>query len=93
LDDDEFGVSATYTPDGGVASTVQGIFDNGYSGVDVGAGAQVASTDPRFLCRSEDVSGVADGDTLVVSSVTYIIRTPMPDGTGFTELQLEEQES
>lgn len=88
---EDFGLSATWTPVGGTATTVIGIFDNEFLGVGVGAGAQAATDQPRFLCRTSDVPAVADGDALTVDSVAYIIRVPMPDGTGMTELVLEEQ--
>jgi hypothetical protein len=90
LDADEFGVSATWTPDGGSASTVVGIFDNEFRSTDVGAGAEIATDDPHFLCRSADVSGIAEGDALSVSGTDYTIRVVMADGTGMTELVLEE---
>lgn len=91
LDEDEFGVSATYTPALGSPTSVVGIFDNSYQAVDIGSGAQIASEEPRFLCRTADVSSAAEGDTLVADGTTYTIRVVMSDGTGMTELVLEEQ--
>lgn len=90
LDADEFGVSATWTPSGGSATAVDGIFDNEFRSTDIGAGAEIATDDPHFLCRTADVSGIVEGDALVVSGVSYTVRVVMADGTGMTELVLEE---
>ena len=86
---DDFGSAATYTPSGGSASTVNGIFDNDYALADPLGGVGVGSSDPRFICRTSDVSAAANGDALVVNSVTYTIRNVEDDGTGVTTLVLE----
>ncbi len=90
VDPDDFGVAATYTPSGGLATTVNGIFDNEFIEVDAGGGVGVALQQPRFLCRSADISGAAEGDALVVNTVDYTIRIVQADGTGMTTLVLEE---
>ena len=53
---DDFGVAATYTPSGGSASTVNGVFDNDFIEIDVGGGVGGAMQQPRFHCRTGDVS-------------------------------------
>lgn len=85
----DFGTNATYTPAGGSASTVAGIFDRDYSLVSVGSGLGVGSNDPRFVCRTSDVSSAAHGDALVVNAVSYTVRSVEDDGTGITTLVLE----
>jgi hypothetical protein len=85
----DFADAATYTPAGGSAATVNGIFDKDYSLADFGGSVGVGSNDPRFICRTSDVSGAASGGQLVVRSVTYIIRQVEDDGTGVTTLTLE----
>jgi hypothetical protein len=87
---DDFGVAATYTPSGGSASTVNGIFDNDFVEVDAGGGVAVALQQPRFHCRTADVSSAAEGDALVVGGVNYTIRIVQDDGTGMTMLVLEK---
>lgn len=82
---DGFAVAATYTPDGGSASTVNGILDNTY--VDA---LGVESSSPVFHCAASDVSGVAHGDALTVSGTGYTIHGVQPDGTGQVLLILEE---
>lgn len=87
---DDFGTAATYTPVGGAASTVNGIFDNDIVEVDAGGNIPMAIRQPRFLCRTQDVSDAAEGDALVVNSVNYTIRVVDHDGTGMTTLALEK---
>lgn len=88
---DDFGVAATYTPSGGAASTVNGIFDNDFIEIDAGGGVGVAMQQPRFHCRTADVSAAAEGDALVINTVSYIIRIVQDDGTGMTMMVLEKQ--
>lgn len=87
---DDFGSAATYTPVGGSASTVNGIFDNDIVEVDAGGNIPMAIRQPRFLCRTQDISGAVDGDALVVNSTNYTIRVVDHDGTGMTTLVLEK---
>jgi len=86
----DFGVAASYTPTGGSAATVNGIFDNDIVEVDAGGNIQMAVRQPRFLCRTNDVSDAADGDALVVNGTNYTIRVVDHDGTGMTVLVLEK---
>ena len=74
FDVDDFGTAASYTPSGGSAATVNGIFDNDFVEVDTGGGVGIALQQPRFLCRTADVSSAAEGDALVVSAVNYTVR-------------------
>ena len=89
FDVDDFGTAATYTPDGGSASTVNGIFDNDFIEVDAGGGVGVALQQPRFQCRTADVASAAEGDAIVISAVNYTVRIVQDDGTGMTVLVLE----
>ena len=86
---DEFAVAATYTPSGGSAATVNGVFDNETVPVEAGGFVPVHEEQPRFTCRTADVSGVSDGDAIVINGVSYTIRAWVHDGTGVTVLQLE----
>ncbi len=85
----DFGSAATYTPSGGSASTINGIFDKDYALAAIGDGVGVGSNDPRFICRTSDVSSATNGDAIVVNSVTYTVRNVEDDGTGITTLELE----
>jgi len=89
--DNDFGDRATYTPQGGQATQINGIFDNEYALIDAGGGVGVASREPKFQTETINVPNAADGDTLVVNSITYKVRVVEPDGTGTTTLMLEKQ--
>ena len=86
---DDFRSAATYTPSGGSASTVNGIFDREYFAADAGGTVDLAIEQPRFVCRSADVSAAAEGDALLVNSTNYLIKVVEADGTGVTTLVLE----
>ena len=86
---DDFGTAAVYTPTGGSAVTVTGIFDNAHEEVDAGGGVPFSVRTPRFHTRTADVADAEEGDTLEIDGVIYTIRVVMPDGTGLTMLQLE----
>lgn len=86
LNVEEFAVSATYQ-----GSTIRGIFDNETVPVDTGGYVQVHQEQPRFTCRTQDLTSLAEDNTLVVSGVTYDIKAWVHDGTGVTVLQLEKQ--
>lgn len=90
FDTNDFGVEATFTPSGGSASTIEGIFDNEYLAIDGDGQVAVAGTTPVFHCKTADVAN-AYGGTLVVNSTTYNIVEVKPDGTGTTMLILEDQ--
>lgn len=87
----DFGVSVSYTPSGGSASTITGIFDNQYQAVETGGEVAFAIEQPKLAVKTSDVSTAAEGDTVVVSGVTYKVTVVMNDGTGMTDLALEKQ--
>lgn len=72
-------------------SSVNGIFDNDFVEVDAGGGVGFALQQPRFVCRTADVSTTVEGDSISINSVNYTIRIVQDDGTGVTTLVLEKQ--
>ena len=86
----DFGTSATFTHSG-TSTTISGIFDNDFVEVDAGGGVPFAMQQPRFMCRTADVTTAVEDDTLVISAVTYKIKVRQDDGTGMTNLILEKQ--
>ena len=90
FDADDFGVAATFTPSGGSASTVNGIFDKDYIAVDAGGSVPVALEEPKFICKTSDVSTAAEGDSLVIDAVNYTVKVVESDGQGVTTLIIEE---
>lgn len=89
VDSDDFATSATYTPSGGVASTINVIFDDEFHELNAETNS-VETSSPQAWVVDSDVSGVAHGDTLVISSTTYYVRGVHPDGTGITLLILSK---
>lgn len=87
----DFGVNVTYTVQNGSPVTIKGIFDNQFIEVDSGGSVGFAVQEPRLHCRTEDVPNATEGDTFVVSGVTYLSRVVQDDGTGMTLMQLERQ--
>ena len=68
-------------------STFTAIFDNDFLAVDLDE-SEVESTEPTLLARTADVSGLAHGDSLTISAVSYTVRGIQPDGTGMTQIML-----
>ena len=91
FDTDDFATASSYTPSGGSASTVNGIFDNEFFEVDPLSGVGVVSAQPRFICTTADLpSGAAAGDAITVDGTAYTVRVIQPEGTGVTTLVLEK---
>lgn len=87
---DDFADAATYTPIGGSASTVLGIFDNPQASRNATDLIDVTIPAPQFVCRTVDVPNAADGDAIVIRSVSYLVRVSLNDGTGVSTLLLEK---
>jgi len=87
---DDFAVTASYTPSGGSATNINGIFDNEYFEADAGGTIGIAIQQPRFQCQTSNVSSAAEGDAITINSVAYTIRIVQDDGTGVTTLVLEQ---
>lgn len=101
VDADDFGTTATYTPAGGVAATIEGLFDEP-PGELFGGGdeAGLASAVPMFTCRAGDVPAAAEGgedsgdvltltDRQSVARRFQVMRIAL-DGAGFATLTLED---
>lgn len=86
----DFGVSATYTPFGGSPSTVQVIFLNEYYAVEAGT-VGMEMSQPIAVLRTADAPSLAHNDTFVISGITYKAVNVRPDGTGMTEVAMEQQ--
>jgi hypothetical protein len=89
FDVDDFGTAATYTPVGGQAVTVNGIFDNPQASRNATDLLDITIPAPQFVCRTSDVASAAEGDSLVVNAISYIVRVVLTDGTGVSTLLLE----
>lgn len=86
---DDFADSATYTPVGGAATTIQGIFDNPQASRNATDLMDITIPAPQFVCRTVDVPNAADGDAIVIRTISYNVRVVLTDGTGVSTLLLE----
>ena len=89
LNTDDFGQTATYTPQGGSASTINGILDKESEDIEGGGEIGVIYSVTTFTCRTADVSSAAFGDSLATGGTTYTVRKVEPDGNGITVLTIE----
>jgi hypothetical protein len=87
---DDFADTATYTPVGGSASSVLGIFDAPQASRNATDLMDITIPSPQFVCRTADVSAAADGDEIIIRAVTYTVRVVLTDGTGVSTLILEK---
>ena len=84
---DEFGITATVTPqDGGPSRSIVGIFDDAFLNAQLGD-YDLDTTQPRFLCKSEDAAGIIRADELTIEGETFDVRkSPRVDGAGFATI-------
>ncbi len=47
------------------------------------------STSPDLVCKTSDVTSVANGQTISINSTAYTVRAIEPDYTGMTRITLE----
>ena len=67
------------------------IFENNYLLVEDDYGeVGVSSAKPRIVCKSNEVSSVANGDQVNIDGVTYKVTEIQPDGNGITNLILQK---
>jgi len=95
------GISCTYTPDGGSATTIKVILDQEYLEVD-GATVGVNSSNPIVYGKAKDLRNAAYGDQLDFAAITdldgntikaaasYKITSVQPDNYGMVVLALTE---
>jgi hypothetical protein len=79
--DSEFAVTAVYA-----GNNVQVIFDKAYIENYGLAGVNTFITVP-----AASVPGIANGQSIIVESLNYIVRNVLPDGTGILQVELEKQ--
>lgn len=90
LNPSEFGSNATITLGSASPVAIQGMYIDDYFEILNGTSTGVESTQPAFLARDIDTTGVRHGDTVLIGSVTYTIVGVKPHGvTGLVALQLE----
>lgn len=85
-----FGDSVTYTPSGGQAFEIEGIFRDQYLEIDSN-GYEVLTDTPVLGVRNSDFSNPPlQGDTLVYKGVNYTVQAVHKDGDAGSTLVLQE---
>lgn len=89
ISSDDFAVEVVYTPSGGDAETISGIFDAEYTARNTATG-EIETSAPQIQVATRDILSIAHDDTIVKSGTTYNVIGIHPDGTGMTVLILSE---
>lgn len=90
LDTETHGLTVSYTPLGGSAISIKAIVNDEYFGID-GESVDIEGKQVLLTCRTADAPNAAHNDTFAFESNNYVVVNVRPDGTGFTEMVLEEQ--
>lgn len=84
------GQTVTYTPAGGEAVSLQGVFTQDYVSVGADGNLQSESVSPAVSLRLADVPNVAQGDVVRIDGTDYTTVNVQPDGFGMVTLILHE---
>ena len=84
----EFTESAVYTPQGGAARGIAGIFDHVSEVTDIGAYIEADGVSATFDVATADLSAPVLADSITVRGYAYRVVGIEPDGTGRTILVL-----
>jgi endonuclease YncB( thermonuclease family) len=88
LTDEFLSTAALFTPAGGQPKEIRTCFALGVEDVSLGGEIVPQGIVGQAGCRSSDIAGVKNGDTLEVGSVAYRVLKIQPDETGWTTLLL-----
>jgi hypothetical protein len=89
---DTFPQAVTYTPEGGAAASIVGIFDEAHEGTEFDAdGLAVLTTRPVLWVKLDDMAQAPHvRDTAVIGATTYEVTSTQADGSGGMDLYLVE---
>lgn len=88
FDTETHGSDATVSIDGS-DSSIKVIINKEYFAIP-GESVDVTGFQPMVHCRTQDITGIDTDDTIAVGGVTYNIIEIQDDGTGVTELILQD---
>jgi hypothetical protein len=89
LNTGEFGEVATYEFADGHVQTLDGIYDEEASSVDIGTETEVIQTGPQFVADSDKFEHKpGKSDSVIIRNRTFVVKEVHPDGTGVTVLTL-----
>lgn len=92
LNINDFASTVTFTPAGGDAVSLDGLWWSPGEVVQVGE-VDVVLTDYMIELPTEQVEGVAVNSTIVKDGVTYYCIEFLPDGNGFTKIKLSKDQA
>lgn len=85
-----FGEPVTFTPQGGAAASVSGIFDATTEAIDLDTGMPVRRARPQLGVRLADLpSAPEEGDQVQVRGIDYVVVDVDEDGQGGAKLLLQ----
>ena len=87
LNTTDFAETVVFTPFGGSAKTLNGLFWSPGEVVNVG-GVDIILQNYMIELPSEEVAGSDTNSTVVKNSITYYTGEQLPDGHGFTKINL-----
>ncbi|TRZ97668.1 MAG: hypothetical protein D4R80_06560 [Deltaproteobacteria bacterium] len=88
LDTDFLGRDAVWTPTGLPRRTIRVAFSLGVEDVTLGGDIVPQGTIAQAGCKSADVDGIKQKETLEIDGETYVVLKIQPDETGWTTLFL-----
>lgn len=89
LNTGEFADVATYEFADGHVQTLDGIFDEEATSVDIGTDAEIIQTGPQFVADSDKFERKpGKTDSVIIHNRTFVVKEVHPDGTGVTVLTL-----
>jgi len=90
LNTDDFAKAAVWTSQGGAATDINVIFDDEYTGTNLGTG-EIDTAAPQVRAETSVVLTMAQGDVIVIDSTTYYVKSVQPDGTGVSMIILSKK--
>ena len=88
FDESDFAVSAKITLTSGAVRKIPIIFDAVTQGITL-YDTQIEANTPNFQCKTSDLSGVKNGNSVVIENKTYSIMRHERDGTGISTVFLK----
>lgn len=87
---EDFGEDVGAIWNGDTSNPISGIFDDEDVEAQNGEGVPVLIPHVTFTCAKADIPNLTEGDTLVIRSTLYFVRSWMNDGAGVIEIMLEK---
>lgn len=84
------GEAVTFTPQGGSAASLQGVFTRDYIAAGKDGDLSVESVSPAVSVRAVDAPSLAQGDGFTIEAIDYVVVEVMPDGLGMVTALLHE---